>query len=273
MNGTDYLLFYQNIKRTRLMKNLFLSIFLFFSITCFAQSKHVDVGIDEQLDHYLPKDATFFDSDGKKMSTEELIDKPTILSLVYFECPGVCSPLLSELSQTIDKVELVIGVDYQVITISFNDKEDYKLANKWKNIYLGGMKKQIDPKAWKFLTSDSINIRKVTDAVGFYFKPYHKDFVHAAALIAISPDKKITRYIFGTSFNQFDVKMALIEAKSGKSNPTISKVLEFCYSYDPDGRNYKLNVTRIVGVIMLISLTGFILIVVKKKKVKRSIDE
>jgi protein SCO1/2 len=250
------------------MKKIFLLAIIIFCSQIFAQSKHIDVGIDEKLDNYLPKDAEFYDSDGKKLTIDKLINKPTILSLVYYECPGVCSPLLSELSHTIEKLDLVPGVDYQVITISFNDREDYKLANKWKNIYLGGMKKKIDPKTWRFLTGDSINIHKVTDAVGFYFKPYNKDYVHAAALIAISPNKKITRYIFGTSFNQFDVKMALIEAKSGKSNPTISKVLEFCYSYDPEGRNYTLNVTRIVGVIMLISLAGFILIVVRKKKEK-----
>mgnify|MGYP000859452915 CR=1 FL=1 len=254
------------------MKKLLL-IFVFISGYVFSQNTHVDVGIDEKLDQFLPPEAVFIDSDGKQITIENLISKPTILSLVYYECPGVCSPLLSELSHTIEKVDLEIGIDYQVITISFNDREDYKLADKWKQIYLGGMKKRIDPKAWKFLTGDSINIRKITNAVGFYFKPYSKDFIHAASLFIISPNRKITRYIFGTQFNPFDVKMALIEAKSGKSNPTIAKVLEFCYSYDPEGRNYKLNVTRIVGVIMLITLTIFIVVVVKKKKVKRSIDE
>nr|HPN38948.1 SCO family protein [Melioribacteraceae bacterium] len=225
-----------------MMKYSIIFLLILFYSAMFSQTKQIDVGIDEKLNTYLPKDAEFINSDGELVTIDKIINKPTILSLVYFECPGICSPLLSELSHTIEKVDLVAGIDYQIISLSFNDREDFRLANKWKNIYLSGMKKQIDPKAWIFLTGDSLNIKKLTNSVGFYFKPYNKDFVHAAALIAISPNKKITRYIFGTSFNPFDVKMALIEAKSGKSNPTISKVLEFCYSYDPAGREYKLNV-------------------------------
>ncbi len=247
---------------------LLLVVLVLINSKIIGSTDHIEVGIDEKLDNYLPKDAVFTTSDGKEVTIKDLITKPTILSLVYYECPGVCSPLLSELSHTIDKVDLVPGVDYQVITLSFNDRENYLIAAKWKKTYLDGMNKRIDPDAWIFLTGDSLNIRKVTDAVGFYFKPYNKDYVHAAALIAISPNGKITRYIFGTQYNQFDVKMALIEAKAGKSNPTITKVLEFCYSYDPSGRNYQLNITRIIGVFMLIGLAGFVAFVVLRKKNK-----
>lgn len=247
---------------------LLLAIIILVNIRVIGKTDHIEVGIDEKLNNYLPKDAVFTTSDGKQVSINDIITKPTILSLVYYECPGICSPLLSELSHTIDKIDLVPGVDYNIVTLSFNDKENYIIAAKWKNTYLKGMNKKIDPNSWIFLTGDSLNIKKLTDAVGFYFKPYDKDYVHAAALIAISPNRKITRYIFGTQYNQFDVKMALIEAKAGRSNPTITKVLEFCYSYNPSGRNYQLNITRIIGVIMLIGLAGFVAFVVLRKKNK-----
>jgi protein SCO1/2 len=90
-------------------------------------------------------------------------------------------------------------------------------------------------------------------------------------LITLSPKGKISRYLFGTTFNPFDVKLALIDAQSGKTSPTIAKVLQFCFSYDPEGRGYTLNITRIVGGLMLIGAGIFlaILIIVRKKDKKR----
>ena len=241
---------------------------VFISSLAFSQSEHVEVGIDEKLNSYIPLDVEFVNSEGNKIKLQDVIDKPVLLALVYYECPGLCSPLLTELGWVIDKVELESGIDYKVITISFNQNENYQIAAKWKKNYFSSMRRKIDPNAWLFLTGDSVNIHKLTNSVGFYFKPYGKDFVHASTLITLSPKGKITRYLFGPSFNQFDVKMALLEAKSGKSSPTISKILEFCYSYNPTGRSYTLNITKIVGVVMLTALVLFFVFVVNKKRRK-----
>jgi protein SCO1/2 len=84
--------------------------------------------------------------------------------------------------------------------------------------------------------------------------------------MAISPEGKISRYLLGIQFNPFDVKMALLDAESGKTNPTVAKVLQFCFSYDPEGRGYSLNVTRISGVIVFALLGLFLFGVVLRKK-------
>jgi protein SCO1/2 len=143
------------------------------------------------------------------------------------------------------------------------------MAAKWKHNYLMTIKRKFPPEDWLFLTGDSVNIKKLTDAAGFYYKPSDKAFVHAATVIAVSPKGKISRYLFGLKFNPFDLKMALIDAQAGKTNPTIAKVLQFCFSYDPAGRKYTLNVTRIAGSILLlaIGITVGVLTIRKKKKV------
>ncbi|MBI5731384.1 MAG: SCO family protein [Ignavibacteriales bacterium] len=249
------------------MKNakLYLIFFLLISFSLFAQKK-IEVGIDEKLGNTLPMDLTFQTSEGKTVALKDIINKPTLIALVYYECPGVCNPMQNELAWTIDKLQLEPGKDFQVVSISFDHKETPSVAAKWKKNYLLTIKRKFDPSNWLFLTGDSLNVHKLTDACGFYFKPADKQFVHAATLVTVSPQGKISRYIFGTDFNPFDVKMALLEAESGKTNPTISKVLQFCFSYDPNGRQYTLNITRIVGIVMLLGVGIFLIVLLMKKK-------
>jgi protein SCO1/2 len=110
----------------------------------------------------------------------------------------------------------------------------------------------VDPSFWRFTTADSLTIHALTDSAGFYFKEEGNDFVHAGALIILSPEGKITRYINGIQYLPFDVKMALVEAGDGKVGPTIAKILKFCYAYDPEARTYALNVTRIGGIVTVL---------------------
>jgi len=244
---------------------LFLSIF-FISTFLFANNEQISVGIDEKLGDYLPKDAQFVNSDGDTVLLGDLIKKPTLLAMVYYECPGICAPLLTEMGWLLGKVELKPVEDFQIITISIDHTETHEIAHRWKQNYFDQMKKKENTNAWTFLTGDSVNIHKVTDALGFYFRKEGEEFAHPGALMAISPDGKISRYLLGVQFNPFDVKMALIDAESGKTNPTIAKVLQFCFSYDPEGRGYSLNVTRISGVIVFGLLGIFLFGVVLRKK-------
>jgi protein SCO1 len=83
----------------------------------------------------------------------------------------------------------------------------------------------------------------------------------------ISPSGKITRYLYGLTFLPFDVKMAIIEAQREMARPTINKVLEMCFSYDPVGRTYTLQVTRIVGAFMIFgAVIVFIVLLVRGRR-------
>ena len=244
---------------------LFISM-IFSSISILASTEHIAVGIDEKLGDFIPKDAQFINSDGDTVLLGELIKKPTLLAMVYYECPGICAPLLTEMGWLLGKIELKPVEDFQIITISIDHTETHDIAHRWKKNYFDQMKKKEDKSAWTFLTGDSVNIHNVTNALGFYFKKEGEEFAHPGALMAISPEGKISRYLLGIQFNPFDVKMALLDAESGKTNPTVAKVLQFCFSYDPDGRGYSLNVTRISGVIVFLLLGLFLFGVVLKKK-------
>lgn len=240
--------------------------------TSFAEDK-IKVGIDEQLGSYIPLDITFNDEEGNEVVIGNLLTRPTVLAFVYYNCPGICSPLLFELTNVINKSDLEAGYDYNIVCISFDDRETPATASEKKRTFFSGLDKEIPPESWKFLTGDSANIKAVTEAAGFYFKREGDQFRHAGALIFVDKDGKLCRYLFpgytqnhGFGILPFDFKMAVLETSKGKETPTIARVLRFCFSYDTEGQKYTLNLTRIFGAGILLAAGIFFLIIKLKPK-------
>jgi protein SCO1/2 len=167
----------------------------------------------------------------------------------------------------IKHIDLEPGADFDLVTISFDPTDEYTSAKDKRDNYKDLTGKKLNEGTWKFLTGDSMNIKKITDAVGFKYIKQDKDFAHASGIVIISPDGKIIRYLFGIMFLPLDVKLAIAEADEGITGPSINKVLKFCYSYDPEGRKYTFNLLRVVGSGMLLTLVFiFVVLAVKKNK-------
>jgi len=231
------------------------------------KSPELEIGIVEHLDEYLPENLTIIDTNDIRRNLRSLIDKPTVIMWVYYRCPGICSPLMTSMADVIGKTDMILGKDFQVITISFDPREGSDLAIKKRENYLNLIDKPVDESGWQFYTADSANIVLGTEATGFRYKRTGNDFMHSAVIIMISPDGKITRYLQGTYFLPFEFKLALVEASQGKSGPTIYKVLQFCYTYDPAGQQYVLNVTKVAGtIIIFIALVVFLILALKPRK-------
>lgn len=250
---------------------LLLAILIFSSISAVAEKgKDLEVGITEHLDEYIPDDIMLTDQNGNLVNLKQSINKPTVLCFVYYRCPGICSPLMNGLAEVIAGTGLALGKDYQAITISFDSRETYDLGQKKRNTYLKKIKGQ-DGSGWTFFTGDSANIAKATKALGFGYKFVNNEFMHEGALMMISPEGKITRYLKGISFQPFEFKLAVYEASKGKSAPTLIKVLTYCYSYDRKTERYSLEVTRIAATLTIIfgvSLLTYLLIRGRRKKSK-----
>jgi protein SCO1/2 len=238
-----------------------------------GENKHAEVGIDEQLGHYIPLDISFTNEKNEKVKLSELIRRPTIIALVYYHCPGICSPLLEGVADVVDHLDMEPLKDFGVLSISFDDREGPASATRWKKEHLLSMKRKLPEGTWTFLTGDSISIHKLTDAVGFYFKrDTDSSFLHYGSLIIVNDKGMISRYIFGTQFLPFDVKMALIEAQRGESRPTINKILAFCYSYDRIGNKYTLNFTKVAGsIVTLFGIVFFLVLILKGRKKSKEI--
>jgi protein SCO1/2 len=217
-------------------------------------------GIDEKLGELIAKDIVLIDEKGDSVRLGDVVDRPTIITLVYYNCPSVCRPLLNEMSAMLAKLldlKMKPGEDYRVVTISFDEHDGPAGSARLKNEYMHQLPDGFPGDAWVFLTGDAVAIQQFTQSVGFAFKRVGEDFVHPATLVVLSPEGKITRYLYGAEYLPLDLKMAVYEASEGRVGPTIAKMLKFCFSYDPEGRQYVLNLTRIVGTVMILSLVGF----------------
>jgi len=224
------------------------------------------VGLDEKLGQTVPLDLTFYDENANPVSLRQLIQKPTVLAPVYYSCPDVCGFLLYNLAGALNQLSSEPGKEYQVLAVSFDETEKPPLALEKKRLYLKMIERPFPEEAWRFLTGEEENIRKLTEAIGFRFKREGKAFQHPVSLVILSPDGKITRYMYGTDVLPFDLKMALLEASEGRIGPTVSKVLRFCFSYDPKGRKYVFNTLKVTGIVTLAFALSFILFLVFKGK-------
>lgn len=252
-----------------------LSIFILSGWFSYGQKPYEDqrtgpeIGVVENLDAFLPKDIYLIGEDSQRVVLTDLIDKPTVINFVYYRCPGICSPLMEGIAKVMEASDLVAGVDYQVLTISFDPRETIDLGIRKKANYMNLVtKKEEIAKGWKYFVSDSASIARGTEAVGFRYKAVGNDFTHVASVMVVSPEGKITRYLNGISYLPFDFKMAIIEASKGQSSPTINKIMQFCFSYDPVGHGYVLNVTKIAGVLILFTASLFFLVLIFKPKRK-----
>lgn len=247
-------------------KLLFACLFIGCSLFSFSQPFTNEVGIDEHLGDTIPLNLTFINEQNQNITLGQLINKPTVLAFVYFDCPGLCSPLQEGISDLVDKSDLVLGKDYNIITISFNYQDTPEKAIQKKANFTTKIGKDKAP-YWYYLTGDSLAIVKILNSVGYKIKVAGVDYIHPSAIIMVSPKGKITRYLYGLSFLPFDLKMSVIEAQKGISQPSINKVLEFCYAYEPEGRRYSLEITKLTGIFILIVIaTLFIVLFFRKKK-------
>lgn len=227
----------------------------------------LSIGIDEHLGQIIPGDIRVINEQGQWVSLDTLIKRPTVIALVYFRCPGICSPLMEGMANLMDISPMVPGADYDMLTISFDPRENIDLGIRKKRNYVQQMsKKEIASTHWQFFASDTANIHRLTEAIGFRYKQVGNDYLHTATLTIVSPDRKITRYLNGTYFLPFELKMATIEASKGLPGPTINKVLQYCYSYSPESQNYVMDITKVAGIIIAFMLVMFVLYLIIRKK-------
>lgn len=223
-----------------------------------------EVGIDEKLGSTIPLDLTLKAEDGSPVTLRQLIDKPTILTLNYFRCAGICTPQLGGVAEVLNRTQAVPGQDFQVLTVSFDERDEPEVAAQKRTNYLAEITRPFPPTAWRFLTGPAATTKALADAVGFKFKKVNDDFVHAAAIIFISPSGKVTRYMYGTTYLPADLQLAAQESARGEAQPTINKFLKFCFSYDPAGRRYVLNTTAISATLIILGALIFVVVISRR---------
>jgi protein SCO1/2 len=247
-----------------------LVILLLFFLPGAAMGTDGRVELIEQLGQKIPLELDFVDSQGNKVTLDQLVDRPTLMVPVFYNCRNVCNMLLGGLSAVLPQIKLDAGEDYNVVTFSFDPLETPEMAAHSKKTFMTAMQMPSYPKeAWKFLTGNQENIIKLTDAAGYYFKKEGDEFLHPIATFVVTKDGTIVRYLIGQRFSPIDLSMAMLEASEGRIGRPVRKALQFCFSYDPEGRRYVFNLMRVSGTVILLTLGSFLLFLILSGRKKR----
>ncbi|MGH9744795.1 MAG: SCO family protein [Candidatus Acidiferrales bacterium] len=210
-----------------------------------------DVGIDQKLNDSVPLDLTFRDENGQTATLRQYFGgKPVILSLVYYNCPMLCTQVLNGLERSLKDVPMDIGNQFNVLTISIDPTERPVLASAKKALYTGLYARPGAALGWHFLTGDAAQIKQLANAVGFRYAydPESKQFAHASAIMMLTAQGKISRYLYGIQYSSRDLRLGLVDASEGKIGTAVDQILLFCYHYDPATGKYSLLISRILKV-------------------------
>ena len=217
-----------------------------------APAALLDIGITERSDNQIPLDAVFRDEEGREVTLGQYFDgeRPVILNLMYMACPMLCGLVGNGLNDAMKQLEWTAGEAFTVLSLSFDPTERPSLAKIKKLNYIDALERPEAAAGWHFLTGSEEQIRRLTDAVGFHFKwiEARKEFAHAAAIMILTPDGRVSRYIYGVVYDPQTVRLSLVEAAEGKIGTTKDRFLLFCFHYDSATGRYGPAAQRIMSI-------------------------
>ncbi len=236
-----------------------------------------DIGVKERIGQSIPLDAVFYDEQGNMTTLNQLVNRPVVLSLVYYSCDRICPQLLGATAAITGALKYVPGKDYSLITISFDPEDTPKTARDAKRNYINFLGPSFPEGAWRFLTGTSDNIKRVLDAAGFTIRKEDiHGFSHPAALVVLSPKGKIVRYIYPVSdnfslphrlaFQPFDLTLAIADAAKEKTGFSVQRALAYCFPHMPKGQETFFNILKISGAVIVFFVLVFFVYLVSSGK-------
>jgi protein SCO1/2 len=236
------------------------------------------VRVDERLGAKVPLDVPgLVDWEGKPFRLSSAFDghRPVVLALVYYDCPMLCGLILSGAAEAMRKNGLSLGQDFQAVTVSFDPREKPAQAAERRRGYLQSLGVPDQPgRDWPFLVATAEASRALADAVGFHYAwaEERKEWAHVATIFVLTPDGRVSRYLYGIEYPPKDFRLAVVEASQGKVGTSFDKFLLTCYRYDPASRKYEpyaLGFLRAGAALVLLALTSLIAgLVVRERRAK-----
>lgn len=237
-------------------------------------------GLDivEKLGEQVPLDAVVTLLDDRPVALGEFFDgpdapdrgKPTILLLVYYDCPVACPAMLGNLNRAFNGIDdWTIGDQFNVLAVSFDPTNTREQAEQYAMLYRSGYEqnaenREVVARGYQFLRASADTSRAIADSVGFGFRylPESGEYAHATGLVVLTPEGKVSRYFYGFDYPARQVRLALLDAADGRIGRSFGdRVLLYCFTYDPNSNSYTLAAMRVMragGVVMIVLVGGLI---------------
>ncbi|MBX7137993.1 MAG: SCO family protein [Oligoflexia bacterium] len=231
-----------------------------------------ELALTTQLGAKVDLELPFTDSDGTAVKLREVLlnGRPTVIVPVYYQCPRLCGYTLSGVVSLLNTIELTLGKEYNVVTVSFDATEGPALAAKRRDQYISRLTKtDAVAGAWHFLVGGGASVDALMQQIGFHFRKDNGEFAHTAALILLTPQGEISQYFTGIDFSAWDVRLALIEASKGAIGSTLDHVYLFCFRFDPLKGKYTWAAYAMLkagGALTILLLGGLIFTLLRRER-------
>ena len=231
-----------------------------------------EIGLDQKLNDQLPLGLTFRDEQGRAVTLGDYFGRrPVILTLVYYECPMLCTQVLNGLTSALSVMNFTVGKDFDIVTVSFDPGETPELARAKKAAYLERYKRDGAGEGWHFLTGEPREISALTRAVGFRYA-YNAEvdqYAHASGMMVLTPDGRLSHYFFGIEYAPRDLRLALIDAGERRIGSAVDQLLLACFHYDPKSGKYSLAIMKLIrmaGIVTLAAIGGVIVLLRRRER-------
>ena len=221
------------------------------------------IAFDQKLDAPVPLNTMFRDENGAAVPLGKYFcGKPVILATVYYRCPMLCSQILSGIVRGLRPLSLEPGRDFDIVAVSINPAETPQDAAAKQELYSRSYSKKAGPAGWHFLVGSEPSIKAVTEAIGFHYRydPATKMYFHASGITVLTPEGRVSRYLYGVDYEPKDLKLSLVEASHGRIGSPVDQVLLFCYHYDPKTGKYGAVVVNLLqitsGLLLVVLVVG-----------------
>ncbi|HVZ22629.1 MAG TPA: SCO family protein [Vicinamibacterales bacterium] len=231
-----------------------------------------EIGFDQNIGRQLPLDAAVVDERGRTHAMRDYFGaRPVVLVFAYYTCPMLCTQVVNGLASAVGVLSLQPGRDFDVVVVSFDPHDTPATASEKKAQYLERYKATGAAAASHFLTASPDSIARLTKAAGFRYvwDTETQQFAHPTGVIVVTPDGRMARYLFGIEYGPRDLRLALVEASSGKVGTVADTLLLYCYHYDPTTGRYGVPIMRalrIGGASTVLALGALVFVLMRREK-------
>jgi protein SCO1/2 len=230
------------------------------------------IEVTERIGESIPLELSFTDATGKEVPLSKYFggEQPVLLILAYYQCPMLCNLVINGAVKALRGSGLKLGRDYRALTVSIDPTETTAMAASHKAGHLQALGAPVDHSDWGFMTGAEEQIRALAASIGFgyAYDEETKQYGHAAVVFVLTPQGKISRYLYGMEFSPRDLKLALIEAADGKVGTSLDRILLRCFKYDAALRKYGIYVWGIMkgGALLVFVMLSTLLAVLWRRE-------
>jgi protein SCO1/2 len=153
-------------------------------------------------------------------------------------CPNICGLTMAGLGEAVQLQKFLAGRDFTLIAFGLDPREGPAEAA----LSIEGLRRNFPAlqAGVHGLTGRAEDIEAVLKPLGYRYA-WDGDlnqYAHIAATAVLTPDGRLSRWLYGITPDPMQVRLALTEAGEGTIGRWTDQLLLLCYHYDPQTGRY-----------------------------------